>query len=730
MAYEEMADEADAEEAEAKPAKGVAALVGYAGMDNIALALDSDQLAKIGQQVIDEYETDLASMDEWLNGHNKGLELAKLVTTEKTFPWPGAANIKFPLIANAAMKFGARAYPEIIRNSEVVSCRTIGLDPNDAKHARGKRVAGFMNWQLLVQSEDWDSDMDKLLSMLPAVGQLFKKTYFHPVLGRNVSELVMGDKLIVNQQAQSWEKARRRTHVYELYHNEVVEQQRMELFVECDLRSDDNEDAPDDEIHELLEQHRFLDLDDDGYEEPYIVTVDKASAKVLRIRARFDAKGIKKTKKGNKIASIKADEYFTPYGFFPAFDGSLHHIGFGHLLFPLNEAANTLINQLLDAGTLANTQAGFIGNGLKIRGGNMRFSAGEWKRVDASGGKIAENVFPLPTKEASPTLFNLLGMIIESANEIGMVSDILNGDVPSANVPATTVLALIEQGQKAFNAVYKRIWRSLSAELRKLNRLNSVYADPQEYISVIDDPEATLADFAQSDNDIMPVADPAISSQAQRMAQAQAAMTISGRPGVDEALLTSEYLKAIGHPKADMLAPTNPNGMQNGMMEQAQQQAYMKGGQDALSNADLVFKDRELQLKEREVAIKERESGAKQDQIEAVIQKTIAETIEKLIKIPPAVAIAAAQAASVIQEQAGIDNETYAGAIPGMAGAPGDGAYFPDAGGLEGGEGAFPEGMVPVEYPEPEPFPIGDAGEQQPAIGSFGGSDDPAGPGV
>lgn len=724
MAYEEMAEEAK----EAKPVKGVAALVGYAAMPNIAPALESDELARIGQQVIDEYETDLGSMDGWLEGYKKGLELAKLTAEAKTFPWPGAANIKYPLVANSAMKFAARAYPEIVRNTEVVSCRTVGEDPNDQKHARGKRVANYMNWQLLVQSEDWDSDMDKLLNMLPVVGQLFKKTYFNPVLGRNVSELVMGDKLIVNQQAQSWERARRRTHVYELYHNEVIEQQRLGMFVECDLRADENEDAPDDEIHEILEQHRFLDLDGDGYEEPYIVTVDKASAKVLRIRARYDAKAIQR--KGGKVTSIKADEYFTPYGFFPAFDGSLHHIGFGHLLYPLNEAANTLINQLLDAGTLANTQGGLIGNGLKIRGGNMRFQPGEWKRVDAGGGKIAENVFALPTKEASPTLFNLLGMIIEAANEIGMISDVLSGDVPSANVPATTVLALIEQGQKAFNSVYKRIWRSLGMELRRLYRLNTKYLDPQEYISVIDDAEASPQDFALADHDIVPVADPAISSQAQRMAQAQAAMQVSGRPGVDESLLTNEFLKAVGHPKADMIAPHVPQDMLQAVLEQARQAGMQEGAQAALGDAQIQLKKRELDLREREIGVKERDSDAKADQIEAVIQKTIAETIEKLIQIPPAAALAAAQVASVLPEIAEESNEADARAIPGMEGAPGYGAYPFDIGAVEEGAGAVDEGggIVDVAGPDADPFAGGTGIE--PPTGPLGGPDDAAGLGA
>lgn len=717
--------------------KGLALLAGFVDSRNIAEMLESDELMKIGQRCVNEYENDLNSMESWLVGYRKGIELAKLTAEEKTFPWPRAANVKFPLIANAAIKFSARAYPEIVRGAEVVSCKVVGIDAEDQKHKRGKRVSTFMNWQLLNQMESWDEDMDKLLTMLPVCGQMLKKTYFDPVKGHPVSELIAGDAVIVNQQAKSWATARRLSHTFEMYENEIIERQRMGMFVDCKLRDDANEsEAPDDSIITLIEQHRYLDLDDDGYEEPYIVTVAKESGKVLRILPRYSREGVivGQDKDGNpRVVRIIAEDQFTPYGFMPAFDGQLHCIGFGHLLYPLNEAANTLINQLTDAGTLANLSGGFIGKDLRLKGGAMRFQPGEWKPVDASGDDLARNIVPIPSKEASPTLFSLLGMVIDAANELAAIKDVLSGEMPSANVPATTVLAMIEQGQKTFNAIYKRIWRSLSEELRKLFKLDGMYLDPREYLNVLDDPEANPQDFAMSDRDIVPVADPSISSTAQRMAMASAAMQITGRPGVNEAMLTNEYLKAIGHQKADQIAPYDKAALdqQQRAMSQDAQEAKQAAIMQALFDADM--KRREVMVKEREVELKEKQLEYTEQKMLAEVQRIVAETIVSIMQVPPEAiapaALAASEAAKLATEEReddereDDDNESDAGAVPAMEGAPGNGIYPPDIDGIPGQPTGAVEGLEPVQIPEQiaagvAGIPGGDTGEGELLPGS------------
>ena len=559
-------------------------------MDNIALELEDQELSQIGIRITEDFDRDFESMSEWREQYGRAMKLAKLTAEEKSYPWPNAANIKYPLISNAAIKFSARAYPEIVRGDKVVKFKAFGKDIDNDRHIRGERIAEFMNFQLLSEMEEWDSDMDRLLTMLPIVGQLYKKVYYSPLLRRNVSELVRGDDVILNIDSKSWEATRRMSHYYRLHNNDIKERQNAGLFVEKDIRADD----VDEDLFDIIEQHCWLDLDKDGYEEPYIVTVHEASNTVLRIKARYSLDDI--LIGNNKVVRINPIIHFTPYGFIPAFDGSILCIGFGALLECLNESANTIINQLLDAGTLSNMQSGMISKGIRIAGGEMSFEPGEWKFVDTGGGMLKDSIFPLPIREPSPVLFQMLGLILDAANEIAAVKDVLSGDSPGANTSPTTILALIEQGQKTFNSIYKRIYHSLQKELRMLYRLNAEFADPRLYQAVLEDPQADVkADFQQANLGVMPVADPILSSQAHRVAMAQAAMQMSGRPGVNEEYLTRSYFEAIGHPD-----------MSKVMLE--------KKGPDAATMLQLTNLAKEkdlLEIKKREIAMQERESKAK-----------------------------------------------------------------------------------------------------------------------
>lgn len=694
LAYETEDEIQEPEESGAKrPRKNNAQkLLEYANAVNLTDELEEDELMVLGGKVVEEYASDLDTMADWLKGYDEGLKLANLVAEKKTYPWDGAANIKFPLIANAAIKFNARAYPELVRNSEVVSFKTVGSDPQDAKNRRGMRVSKFMNWQLMEDMRDWDADMDRLTMMLPCVGQMYKKVFFDPNLGRNVSELINGNRLIINTHAPSWDRLRRKTYFYEIYHNEVIEKQRSGEFRECDLRADQSADQPHDQVYTFLEQHRYYDLDGDGYEEPYIVTADKESTKVLRIRAGYEPDGVI-INQDDKVVKVIPEDYFEPYGFLPAFDGSLLSVGFGHLLYPLNEAANGIINRLLDAGTLNNLGGGFIGSGVRIKGGPMQFAPSEWKRIEVQGGDIGKQVFPLPTKEPSPVLFNLLSMIIESANDMAAVKDVLSGDMPSGvNAQPTTVLALIEQGQKTFNAIYKRIWRSLRGELRKLYRLNNRYLDPKQYLEVLDDEELqrnplqAAKDFEGKDYDIIPVSDPNISSQAQRMAQTQAALQLTGRAGIDEYALTREAVASIGHPKLDELVPPKKPGQPDPGQAAAQAQAMM-------AQKDFELREREIAVKEKEASMKAVESAAKALETEAKIKDLLAAAIKKMAEAEAAEAGTQLEAYRVALEElyrqsepSNADNQT---AVRRVAAAPDNSPRPP----------AIPAGSGPVEAP-------------------------------
>ena len=537
-------------------------LIGNINSPNIAPDLEQHVVDRLGSDVVQGYDLDEASRAEWKALTEAGLKIAMQVIEPKTSPWPGCANVKHPLIATAAIQFAARAYPEIVKGVDVVKARVVGEDPQGLKEERAKRVSQHMSWQLIEQIAEWDEDTDKLLHSLPVMGICYRKTYWDPMYQRPASEGRSALQVIVNHKTKSLEKCRRVTDEVWLYKNEVIERERAGLFVEDTWKQlqGDDEEKP----QELfLEQHCWADLDGDGYEEPYIVTVHRDSGKVARIKARYDETGVIRGTSQREVARIEPVQYFTKYGFIPAPDGTFHDLGFAQLLSPLNETMNTILNQLLDAGTLHNLGGGFVGKGVKWQGGKMTFLPGEWKNVDVTGGVLKDNVVPLPTKEPSAVLFQLLGMISEAANRLASVSETMTGETPGQNVPATTVLAMIEQGMKVFTSIYKRVYRSLKSEYKKLYRLNRLHLAEQEYYRVLDDGGAVFrADYEGETLDIVPVADPTISSEAQRLARARAQFeTMDRNPSIGGRIeILRRYYEALNSPDIDKLMP--PEEMQ------------------------------------------------------------------------------------------------------------------------------------------------------------------------
>lgn len=533
--------------------------------DNIAADLDHEDLLKIGEQVVSGYEADLDSRKPWEEDLKTWTDLALQIATNKTFPWPNAANIKYPLLATAAMQFAARAYPTLVpSNGDVVKCRVIGSDPDGSKSRRAYRVSKHMSYQVLEQMDDWEEDMDKLLITLPIAGTCFKKTFWDTAKQKNCSKLVLPKTLVVNYYCRNINDAERITETLFLTKRKITERINQGLYLDVDLGdpSGDTEDpttsvnnafqrsAIDDETtpYTILEQHTYLDLDEDGYSEPYIVTVDLASKKVLRIVARFTEEDV--TVNGKKeIVSIEAVQYYTKYGFIPNPDGGFYDIGFGRLLGPLNTSANTIINQLVDAGSLSNLQAGFIGKGLRIKMGESRFQPGEWKAVNAVGDDLKKQIFPLPVREPSQVLFNLLDLLLKSGKELASVAEIFVGKMPGQNTPATTTMATIEQGMKVFTAVYKRVYRALSSEFRKIYKLNRTYMNPEEIISVLEEP-AQQDDYQGPEDDIIPGADPTAVSSQEKQAKVQALMQILQLGTLDPMAVTQLYLEAHEIPEA------------------------------------------------------------------------------------------------------------------------------------------------------------------------------------
>lgn len=609
---------------------------------NIAEELDEDELNQIGYDAAEGFEADLRSREVWERELHEWTKLAMQHREAKTWPWPRASNVKYPLLSTAAMQFAARAYPSLVpSNGQVVKAKVIGSDPTGEKYERAQRVSKYMSYQLMEEMDGWEEDMDKLLIMLPIVGTVFKKTYWDSVTKKNCSRLVLPINFVVNYWAKSLECAERMSEIMEMSPRKVKERQMSGIFLDVDLgtpqsypvlKGDNVPPVDETTPYCIIEQHTFLDLDEDGYAEPYIVTFDRTSRKVLRISARFDQDGIFVGDDG-ELQKIEPIQYYTKYGFVPNPDGSFYDIGFGCLLGPLNEAVNTLINQLTDAGTLNNLQSGFIGKGLRLKMGETRFLPGEWKAVNATGDDLRKQIVPLPSKEPSNVLFQLMGTLITSGKELASVAEIFTGKMPGQNTPATTTMASVEQGMKVFTAVYKRIFRSLKEEFKKLYRLNEIYIDPQTYVAIIDAPVGP-ADFAQEGYDICPGADPQATSQQEKLMKAQGLIEIlAGMPGMlDPIKVISRVLEAQEQPNWQELftqqvqqtgqlppPPPDPKMLEMQMKGQAEQASLQMKAQAQAQQMELESRDRQQQmLMERQMHAQKMQQQAEKAQMDSV----------------------------------------------------------------------------------------------------------------
>jgi chaperonin GroES len=585
----------------------------WIGKTNIADQFTDDKLSQLGQKVIDDWQADLVSRESWERGAQVGIDMAMQIESEGTGPWVGSADVSYPLIANASIQFHARAYPEIVRGNDVVKAKVIGRDESGEKQARADRIGKHMSYQLLEEMEEWEEDTDRLLMMLPLVGTLFKKTYFCPIRRRNVSCLRKPMDIVVSNDAHSIEDARRVSDQgIWLYRNDIFERVADGIYTDVELTYEFDEDKQCAE--QFIEQHIWYDLDDDGYQEPYVVTVHRNSAIVVRVYPRYDKEAIYLNEK-QTLSRIEPSQYFTKFSFLPSFDGSFYDIGFGQLLGPLNQAINAALNQLLDAGTLSNMQGGLISKGLKIKGGSYQFKPGEWKQVDATAQSLKEGFFPLPVKEPSAVLFNMLSFLVDAGKQLSSVADVMSGEQAGPNEPVGTMLARIEQGMKVFNGIYKRVYRSLKSEFKKLAKLNRDYMDDEYYYRVMDIENVALReDYNTSDMDVVPVGDPSQGTDAQRIAKAQALMQVKGAPGVDNWEIVRNYLEAIKIDNIDKIQP---------------KEGKEQSGQ-APPDPNMIKIQLDAEIKKHELAMKGEKQQAEIALLDAQIETTRADGILKL----------------------------------------------------------------------------------------------------
>lgn len=534
--------------------------------DNVAESIKEADLGAIANAAIDGYMADEASRSEWAGRYAEVMKLALQVKEEKTFPWQHASNVKFPLLTLAAVQFHARAYPALIPSDRVVGCQVIGEDPDGKKALRAARVSGHMSYQLMEEDDGWEEGMDKALLIEALVGNAFKKTYYDPVAEKKRSILVLSKDLVVDYYTKNLLECRRITQCLELYRNDIEERVREGIYLPLpegaqpqppadgpiEAATDERQGVTDGENVDapftILEQHRFLDLDGDGYDEPYVVTVCESTRTVLRIVPRFTRLDIKWSKDETpSIISITPEQYFTKYTFIPAPDGGFYDMGFGALLGATNDAVDTLINQLIDGGTMSTLGGGFLGKGVKVRGGNYAFEPGEWKRVDSTGEDLAKGIYPLPRIEPSTVLLQLLMLLLDFGTKLGGATDPMVGENPGQNTPAETSRNTIEQGRKVFNAIYKRNYRAMKEEFRKLYRLNFLYPPTNgkyDYVMQGEGGTATVADYSPDAKGVVPTADPYVSSDEQMAAQANDLMAILASP-LGQMLSPQEVLKRV-----------------------------------------------------------------------------------------------------------------------------------------------------------------------------------------
>ena len=581
---------------------------------NLAENYAPDVLAKLGQLVSFEYEIDENSRSDWKDKAEKAMKFATQEAEEKQYPWPKSSNVVFPLITQAAIQFNARTYPAIVQNRNVVKGVVWGTDkgtpatedgkpggkpkihpdgspvwlsaPGD-KRKRADRVGEHMSWQLLEEMKEWEPQTDSLLMQLPIIGGAVRKTYRDPMEARNRSLLVPLKNLVWNYHAPSFEDAPRHTEILTLYPHQIEEFERAEVFLpqlygpgggDDDTNSEQAQSGDDDAPHIFLEQHRRYDLDGDGYPEPYVVTIHKRSSKVVRIVARYDEDGIQ-TGKGadveedeetgaltekegldrEEILKIKPVEHYTLIPFLPNPDGGSYPVGFGHLLRPLNEAINTTLNQMFDAGHLQNAGGGFISDQLSIHSGPVGFQVGKYVRVGSKGQAIRDAVFPIPFPGPSAVLFQLLGALVKVSEGVAGTQEILAGGAEMANAPPTTILALIEQGLKVYTAIHKRIYRALKSEFDKLYRLNRLYVKENQRYQIGDEWREVTPEDYRLGGGVEPIADPTMITDMQKLGRAQILMGFKGDPLINQKEITTRLFDAASVDRIEDLFTPPPD---------------------------------------------------------------------------------------------------------------------------------------------------------------------------
>jgi len=578
---------------------------------NLAEEIPDRDLGRIAADLLEQYDANKASRQEWEDAYTEGLELLGFTYDERTQPFRGATGVTHPLLAEAVTQFQAQAFNELLPANGPVRTQVMGAETN-AKMAQARRVKTFMNYYITNVMEEYTPDMDQMLFYLPLAGSTFKKTYYDEALGRAVSRFVPAENLVVPYETADLETCPNITQVVRMSVNDVRKRQLSGSYLDVEvLPSQKESDEISDEIdriegfessqidydctilecHVNLDLEGYEDLDEDGeptgIQIPYIVTLSFDNGQILSIRRNY----LEDDPEKKKI------QYFTHFKFLPGF--GFYGLGFIHTIGGLSRTATAALRQLIDAGTFSNLPAGFKARGLRIRDDDDPLQPGEFRDVDAPGGAIRDSLMPLPFKGPDQTLFNLLGFVVDAGQRFATITDMKVGDGNQQAAVGTTI-ALMEQGSRVMSAVHKRLHYAMRHEFKILARVMSESL-PQEYPYSVAGGDATIMATDFDDRvDVIPVSNPNVFSQSQRIVLAQTKLQLAMQApelhnlpqvyrDMYEAMGVTDVDRIMKSAPTDVPEPVDPAQENINALDQLPLKAFEGQNHQAHIQAHLVF---------------------------------------------------------------------------------------------------------------------------------------------
>lgn len=616
--------------------------------DNLIELYNSNTIAEdIGKKArqllaakcIKDFNEDKESSKEKIARMDKAIDIVSLKKMPKNKPFINASNIKYPMITTACVNFAARAEFETVKNGEPLHYKIFGQDPDGFWDRLARRKKTYMNYQLMEEQPWWFNEKKQAFFMASIVGTVFTKAYYDPIKRKPCIRLLRYDRVIINDNVTDiHEPGVRINELIYLTPTKIKRYVRSGYFrdIDIDKQTMDIEDTKAIE-HELIEQHCWMDLDNDGIDEPWIITIHKASQEILRIAAAFEPDRIQFDQATGQILAVDKEKIYTVYRFWHDPEQGFYGIGYGTWLADNNEAVNSLFNQLIDAGTLANYQGGFIGSDLRIRKQKYDEAPGVWRIVDSDGASLKESIIPFDYKEPSQVLFTLLTFLIESVNKMTSVTDALTGTANTTDASPNVVNQMIQQGLKVYSSVIRFLMSSVGEEAQILDRLNQLYPDMENYIKVVNpseeefkemvDPSGSgkLVDLLPGNVKIVPVIDLTKSTEAERTIKDQ--VMIQTATQVESIAPGTSNMKNVLRRLYTNLEISNPNELIAPDPDPNAPNIPLIDFQSKLDERakNLQFKDREIRVKEKAQIVDTIERGHKLQEVTAKCIKLLSD---------------------------------------------------------------------------------------------------------